>query len=90
MITRALAKTEAMVVSGGMVYKSVAQLVPLYSSESWVVTGVMLKVLGGISPPGRQADHGDDGNLWGGRGVGISPYGGGTGSRGTKSHNVVH
>ena len=29
----------------GMIYKSVAQSVLLYGSESWVVTGAMLKVL---------------------------------------------
>ena len=28
-----------------MMYKAVAQLVILYNSESWVVTGEMLKVL---------------------------------------------
>ena len=29
----------------GIIYKAVAQLVILYGSESWVVTGDMLKVL---------------------------------------------
>ena len=31
-----------------MMYNAVAQLVLLYGSESWVVTGAMLKVLGGF------------------------------------------
>ena len=32
----------------GMMYKSVSQSVLLYVSESWVVTGAMLKVLEGF------------------------------------------
>ena len=48
MIARVLANTGATVRSRGMVFKAVAQLVLLYSSESWVVTGVMLKVLEGF------------------------------------------
>ena len=32
----------------GMLYKSVVQLVLLYWSESWVVTGSMLKLLEGF------------------------------------------
>ena len=29
----------------------------------------------GVTPPGGQADYGDDGDTWGGRGVGISTSG---------------
>ena len=48
------------------------------------------KLLGGVSPQGGQADHWDDGNTWGGRVVGISPGGGGTGRCGNNPHNEVH
>ena len=34
--------------SWGVMYKAVAQLVLLYGSESWAVTGEMLKVLEGF------------------------------------------
>ena len=45
MIVRVLEKKVATVRAQGMMYKSVDQLVLLYVSESWVVTGKMLKVL---------------------------------------------
>ena len=45
MIGRVLAKTGEMVRSCGMIYKSVEQIVILYGSEVWVVTGEILKVL---------------------------------------------
>ena len=45
---------------------------------------------GGVPPPGFQADHEDDGYMWGGRGLGIPPGGGSTGSRRTAPHNGVH
>ena len=53
MITRVLEKTGATVRAGGMIYKAVAHSVLLYGSESWVVTGPMIKVLGGGSTTGR-------------------------------------
>ena len=45
MIARVSAKTGSTARSRGMLYKAVAQLVLLYGSESWVVTGAMLKIL---------------------------------------------
>ena len=48
MIVRVLDKTGETVRSSGMVYKAVANLVLLYSSESWMVTAAMLKVLEGF------------------------------------------
>ena len=45
---------------------------------------------GGVPPPDGQADHGDNGDTWGGLGVAISPGGSGTGSRGTTTHKEVH
>ena len=48
MIVRVFGKTVATVRARGMMYKAVAKLVILYGSESWVVTGVMLKVLEGF------------------------------------------
>ena len=43
----------------------------------------------GIPPLVGPADPGDDGDMWGRRGVGISPGGGGTGIRGTTTHKRV-
>ena len=48
------------------------------------------KVPGGVIIPGSQADQGNDGNMWGGQGVGISPGDGDTGNRGATPHNIVH
>ena len=48
MIAQMLAKTVAMVHSRWMMYKVVAQLVILCSSDSWVVMGVIIKVLEGF------------------------------------------
>ena len=48
MIARVLANTGATVRSRGMVFKAVAQLVLLYSSEIWVVMWSMIKVLEGF------------------------------------------
>ena len=48
MVARALEKTEETVRSQGAMYKEVTQLVLLYGSEIWVVTGEMLKVLKGF------------------------------------------
>ena len=45
---------------------------------------------GGVPLTDKQADYGDDGNTWGGWGVGISSGGGDTGSHGTTPHNGVH
>ena len=45
MIARVMAKTRATVWARGMMYKVVAQSVLLYRSESWVMTGEILKVL---------------------------------------------
>ena len=45
---KVLEKRGATVRARGMMYKAVAKLVILYGSESWVVTGVMLKVLEGF------------------------------------------
>ena len=44
-ISRLMVKTGAAVRARGMMYKAVAHLVLLYRSESWVVTGIILKVL---------------------------------------------
>ena len=49
-----------------------------------------IKGHGGVPPPGGQAYHRDDGNMWGRRGVVISPGGDGTGSHGTKLHDELH
>ena len=48
MVVRVLEKTGATVQARGMMYKAVANLVLLYGSGIWVVTGEMLKVLEGI------------------------------------------
>ena len=45
MIARVLEKTRSMVQARGMMYNLVGQSVILYSSENWVVTGAVLKVL---------------------------------------------
>ena len=50
-IVRVLAKKGAMVWACGMVYKVMTQLVLLYFSESWLVTGVIPKVLWGFHNP---------------------------------------
>ena len=47
MIARVLEKTGSTVRACGIMYRALDQLVLLYVSESWVVTGVMLKVLKG-------------------------------------------
>ena len=47
-ITVVLVKKEATMWSWGMMYNAVAQLVLLYGSERWVVTGEILKVLEGF------------------------------------------
>ena len=44
MIARVMEKTGATVREQGMMYKAVDQYVLLYGSESWMVTGEMLKV----------------------------------------------
>ena len=41
-------KTRAMVQACGMVYKSVTHSLLQYGSDSWLVTGAMLKVLEGF------------------------------------------
>ena len=48
MITRVLEKTGATVWDRGMMYKSVDQSVLLYRSDSWVMTGAMIKVMEGF------------------------------------------
>ena len=48
-----------------MVFKAMYQLVLLYSSESWMVTWEMIKVMEGFV----QAYHEDDVDTWFGRGV---------------------
>ena len=48
------------------------------------------KGLGGFPSPGGKSDHRDDGNTWGGRGVGIPPVGGENGNRGTSPHNRIN
>ena len=48
MTMRVLAKMVATVRGRGMMYKVMVKLVILYGSESWVVTGAMLKFLGGL------------------------------------------
>ena len=42
---KVMTKTGEMVQAWGILYKSVVQLVLLYLSESWSVTGYMLKLL---------------------------------------------
>ena len=69
MIVSVLEKMGAMVRAQGGVYKVVAQLVLLYYRGSLGGDGVDAKSTGGVPPPGGQADHGDDGDTWGGRGV---------------------
>ena len=48
MIARVLSKMGATVQARGTMYKVVIQSVLLYVSESWVVTGSMMKVLEGF------------------------------------------
>ena len=48
MIERVLAKTGETVRARAMMYKAVDQLVLLYDSENWVVTGEMLNFLEGF------------------------------------------
>ena len=48
------------------------------------------KVIGRIPSSGRKADHRDDGDTWGGQGVGVPHGGGGNGRRGTPPHWRVH
>ena len=48
------------------------------------------KGIGGVPSSGNKVDHGDDGDPWGGRGVGITPGGGRTGIRRTSPHKRVH
>ena len=45
MMVRVLVNTGVIVRSCGVMYKAVSQSVLLYGSESWVVTGDMLKFL---------------------------------------------
>ena len=45
MVARVLSNTVSMVQARGIMYKAVEQLVLLYISETWVVTGYMIKVL---------------------------------------------
>ena len=45
MLGNVVLKTWAIVRAQGVLYKAVFQLVLLYRSESWVVTGSMLKVI---------------------------------------------
>ena len=52
--------------------------------------GGYAKGLGGVPSPGGKADQGNDGNAWGGWGVGIPPGGGVNGSRGTSPYRRVH
>ena len=47
-ISRVLTKIGATVRARGMVYKAMEQFVLLYSSESWVVVGGVLKFLEGF------------------------------------------
>ena len=48
------------------------------------------KGLGGVPSPDGKADHSDDGDTWGGRGMVIPPGGDGNGSRGNSPHRRVH
>ena len=48
MVRKVVLKTEAKVQSMGKIYNTLVQSVLLYRSESWVVTGEMLKVLEGF------------------------------------------
>ena len=45
MISKVLTTTRATVQNCGIIYKAVAQTVPIYGRKSLVVTGAMLKVL---------------------------------------------
>ena len=45
MLSRVMERTGATMRSWGAIYKAVAQLVILYGSKIWVVTGNILKVL---------------------------------------------
>ena len=62
----------------------------LYRSDSWFYDRGDAKSPGRVPPSGIQADHGDDGDTWNGRGVGISPSGGGTVIPGSTPHNRVN
>ena len=48
------------------------------------------KGLGGVPSPDGKADHSDDGDTWGGRGMVIPPGGDGNGRHGNSSHWRVH
>ena len=48
MIARVLANTGSIVRTPGMMYKAVDKFMILYRSDSWVVTGAMLKVVEGF------------------------------------------
>ena len=85
-----LAKTVEMVRARGGVYNSVTQSVLLYGSEIWVLTGGLLKVLEGFRHHAAKADHEDDGNMWGRRGVVIPPGGGCNEIHRTSSHRRLH
>ena len=48
MVSKVLAKTGSTVQARGMLYEAVSQTLLIYISGSWVVTGAILKGLGGF------------------------------------------
>ena len=77
MIARVLVNTGSTVRTCGIIYKGLAQSVLLYISDIWVVMGDMLKVLEGFHHDTARRITGNDGDMWGGRGVVIPPGGDG-------------
>ena len=90
MIARVLVNTGSTVRTCGIIYKGLAQSVLLYISDIWVVMGDMLKVLEGFHHDTARRITGNDGDMWGGRGVVIPPGGDGNGRRRNSPHRRVH
>ena len=58
MIDRVLERKRATVRTRGEMYKAVAQVMLLYGSKSWVVTGEMFKVLTAFHHRAQNRSHG--------------------------------
>ena len=70
-----LTKTVSTVQAQRMLYKAVSHTVLIYGLESWVVTGVILKVLGGVPSSSGPEDLINDRSDYGEQGVVVSPSG---------------
>ena len=90
MVLRVLERTRARVRSHGVMYKVTAQLVIMYGSKRWAVTGEMLKILERVPPPGGATDHRKDGKTQGRLRVGVPLGSGGNGDCGDPNHQGVH